>query len=286
MLKWCNEMELFDVRIQSDEKKMLNLGCGTHYHNDWINVDMNPIDSSIIKCDLRQGIPFPDNYCDVIYSSHILEHFPRNIAQRFINECYRVLKYGGICRIVTPDLEQMTNNYLNSLSKVQTDNEASILDYEECVLKLYDQAVRNFPGGDYRAIRHKRRELNIGLDKSIQNSKVSGRKFIEKITNTSLNKLKLVYPNNFKQFFLSKILTNEEYSYFQIGKFRLSGEIHYFIYDSYSLTKLMQKSQFKNILKQTSYESMIPHFKRYHLDQLDDGSNYKNDSLYLEGMKL
>jgi SAM-dependent methyltransferase len=285
MKKEWMRMEIFDSRIHQTDIKFLNLGCGTHYHNDWINVDLNPMSSSIIQYNFLQGIPFSDNFCDVVYSSHFLEHIPRDIGQRFLDECYRVLKPGGICRIVTPDLELMAKNYLTCLSLIQTNKETNRLDYEESVLKIFDQAVRNFPGGEYLGIRQKRRELNIITNPVNKDPGKDDPGIIRKIAYYTLNELKKVNLLNLKQLILSKILTNEEYSYFQIGKFRLSGEIHYFIYDSYSLTALMQKSNFKRVIKQTAHESLIPNFENYYLDTLKDNSTYKTDSLYLEGIK-
>ena len=47
-----------------------------------------------------QNIPYEDNYFDLIYCSHILEHVPDD--RKAIQELYRVLKPGGTALILVP----------------------------------------------------------------------------------------------------------------------------------------------------------------------------------------
>jgi hypothetical protein len=70
-----------------------------------------------------------------------------------------------------------------------------------------------------------------------------------------------------------------------VGKFRLSGEVHYWMYDSYSLSKLLESVGFKEILKYSANQSQIPSFNTYKLDIESDGSIRKPDSLFLECRK-
>src|SRR5690242_7915504 len=98
-------------------KSYLNLGCGQRFHSAWINVDHVPSDSSVIQHDLAQGIPFPNNSFDVVYHSHLLEHFSRPEGARFLKECSRVLKPGGLLRIAVPDLERIARTYLHALEE-------------------------------------------------------------------------------------------------------------------------------------------------------------------------
>ena len=86
---------------------MLNLGCGGRFHPEWTNIDFYSSGGAVIAHDLNLGIPFPDSSFDVVYHSHVLEHFPKAKARRFIAECVRVLKPGGILRVVVPDLEDL-----------------------------------------------------------------------------------------------------------------------------------------------------------------------------------
>ncbi len=115
---------------------LLNLGCGTHAPANWQNLDRSPsmlLDRiprvkgglrlvgvispeqaspwprNIIKADLRAKLPYMDSSVDGIYSSHALEHLYLAEAEGLLNECFRVLKDGGIIRLALPDADLLVN---------------------------------------------------------------------------------------------------------------------------------------------------------------------------------
>ncbi len=57
-------------------------------------------------------IPHASKSLDVVYSSHMIEHLDRVEAKLFLRECQRVLKPGGILRVVAPDLRVTVNDYV------------------------------------------------------------------------------------------------------------------------------------------------------------------------------
>ena len=61
--------------------------------------------------DASKKIPLADHSVAVLYSSHMLEHLDRYQAKRFLVEAYRVLRPGGILRLVVPDLERLAKRY-------------------------------------------------------------------------------------------------------------------------------------------------------------------------------
>jgi predicted SAM-dependent methyltransferase len=64
-----------------------------------------------IHHDLSYGIPYKDETADFIYSSHFLEHLPKETGQKLLKEAYRVLKKEGIIRICIPDLSYAISLY-------------------------------------------------------------------------------------------------------------------------------------------------------------------------------
>ncbi len=113
----------------------LNLGCGHNPPQGWINVDYalgarfakfpyfnrfnNAIkffkltwDRNILLHNLKTPFPWKDSSVDIIYSSHTLEHFTKEEGVFFLNECSRVLKTGGIIRVIVPDLQILVTRYL------------------------------------------------------------------------------------------------------------------------------------------------------------------------------
>ena len=103
----------------SDGLVKLNLGCYMNmYHYGWINIDGLALQQwakangyVFHQADLVKGIPFGNDSVDIINASHLIEHFTRDEALRFIQECWRVLKPTGVVRITTPDAVLLAGMY-------------------------------------------------------------------------------------------------------------------------------------------------------------------------------
>lgn len=92
----------------------LHVGCGTQYKAGWVNIDNNSdnnIDQLDINWDLSKGLPFDDNSVDYIYHEHFIEHLTYEQGLVFMQECYRVLKLGGVMRTACPDLDALIDDY-------------------------------------------------------------------------------------------------------------------------------------------------------------------------------
>lgn len=66
----------------------------------------------IVIHDLTKPLPFSNSSFQSIYSSHTLEHLFYNDALELLRESHRILKKGGIIRIVVPDLESAILEYM------------------------------------------------------------------------------------------------------------------------------------------------------------------------------
>jgi len=148
---------------------VLNLGCGYQTSDRCTNIDWSipvrlkgsrvgrrlapyllggdryrayqEMSGNVMRHDLRKGIPFPDASADAVYHSHVLEHIDREAVPAFLAEVHRVLKPGGVHRIVVPDLELQARAYLETLDKSLAGGD-NVEDHEESVHVLIEQMVR------------------------------------------------------------------------------------------------------------------------------------------------
>ena len=72
----------------------LNLGCGDQKIDGYKGVDIRDCGQEIIW-DVRNGIPFPDNSVDEVFSCHFIEHMTDAESMDLLREIYRVLKPKG-----------------------------------------------------------------------------------------------------------------------------------------------------------------------------------------------
>jgi predicted SAM-dependent methyltransferase len=240
---------------------------------------------------LLNGLPYKDNQFDVVYHSQVLEHFPKERAADFLRECFRVLKPGGILRVVVPDLENIAGEYLRRLREnIENPGEQSIANYEWILLEMYDQTVRNYPGGQMAKFLQHPSLLNekyvvdrIGyVGRSIIES---SRKNATRNQVTSIKrKLRRFTPQKLFSYvwrLVKKVFSTEAA---RIGAFRLGGEIHMWMYDRFSLSRVLSQVGFQNIEHLSAYESSIPDWERYELD-IKEGAVVDPTSLFMEAVK-
>ena len=92
-------------------QKFLHIGCGnTILPKPFLNIDGRDLEGVDLVCDLEE-LPFDDCDFDLIYCSHVLEHFKRNQIETVLSEWFRCLKKGGIFRISVPDFSALTKIY-------------------------------------------------------------------------------------------------------------------------------------------------------------------------------
>jgi SAM-dependent methyltransferase len=151
--------------------RILNLGCGlkTSSHPNIINIDWSiylfvknikilrpmiplffqgerlkkfaALPNNILVHNLKDGIPFESNSVDAVYHSHMLEHLDQDVAQQFLFEVKRVLKVGGIHRVVVPDLEELCKAYLLHCRSCEIEPAESV-NHDSYIASLLEQSVR------------------------------------------------------------------------------------------------------------------------------------------------
>ncbi len=279
--------------------KLINLGCGNNFHEDWINIDFVSNSKKVITHNLLNGIPRENNSIHVVYHSHVLEHFSRDDGNLFMKECYRVLKTNGIIRIAVPDLETIVKEYLRHLEQATNGNSESKSNYDWIVLEMFDQMVRNSSGGKMKDYLHQKELANeqyvysrIGLEgKKIRNSFLNEKRHSTNKNDAKSNSIKKnlnKIKSRVVKFYKNKTVNNLndfQTKALQIGQFRLGGEVHQWMYDRYSLTNLLEEVGFNEVRVCNAFESDIENWDSYQLDVLN-GEIRKPDSLFMEARKL
>jgi SAM-dependent methyltransferase len=268
--------------------QMLNIGCGDSYLESWLNLDYVPHSAYVRQANLLDRLPISDNSTDVVYSSHFLEHIPRNQVVGFLNECYRVTKLGGTLRLVLPDWEELCSTYLSFRREGQHDKADFLM------LEMLDQCVRRVPGGELgayyahlQASPHANKEMaelvrqRTGHDLQSGQTVASEKHWVRIIKNPKkiLSMLERVYcraviallPSAYRQQNIS--LTSV-------------GEKHAWMYDFYTVEYLLLKAGFIDVQRVSATTSNIPDFPFYPLDVMEDGLPRKGaESMYIEAVK-
>ncbi len=267
----------------------LNVGCGSKYNKNWYNIDLQSHSPDVIENNLLKGLPFKDNMFEVVYHSQVIEHIAKENVDFFIKECFRVLKPGGILRIVTPDLEDIAREYIKLLEmNTHEKSDVNRANYEWVLLELLDQTFRNKSGGNMAIFLNSQTDENVqyALDRiGYVGTSIRKEKNKPQSTSSILSRVKFhLSTRQLRIRFLKIVLTKEEFKKFEIGNFRLAGEIHYWLYDKLSLKELLQKNDFKNVIKTTSSSSRIPDWPTFELDE-KNGVPYDPKSLFMEATK-
>jgi predicted SAM-dependent methyltransferase len=102
-------------RYRNEAELLINLGAGKYGKPGWVNVDW--VRHSGINCiyDCRRGLPFGDESARAIFCEHFLEHLDyTEHVPRFLSECRRVLRPGGVLRVIVPDAERYLRAYCDA----------------------------------------------------------------------------------------------------------------------------------------------------------------------------
>lgn len=89
----------------------LHLGCATKALTGFINVDIRDMPGVDMIDDISRLKKFLDGSADLIYVSHVLEHFGRREYKEVLKRWHTVLKDGGVLRIAVPDFEKIVEHY-------------------------------------------------------------------------------------------------------------------------------------------------------------------------------
>ena len=90
----------------------LSLGSGGVRFDGWIHLDGDPQWIPDVCMDLRARLPFADGAASYLHSEDFIGQLSLAEAEAFFAECARVLRPGGVFRLLTPDLALLAGMYV------------------------------------------------------------------------------------------------------------------------------------------------------------------------------
>lgn len=260
----------FFVKKTTQGKAFLNFGCGSVFHADWNNIDLLE-HKDVLKWDIRKDLPYPNNSFDFAYSSHVLEHMSLEDAAKLLGEIFRIMKPGAILRTAVPDLERICKEYITNIDAARQNPSAeNIAKYDWIKIELMDQMTRKKSGGYMRQV--------------INSANSTLREYIvERIGDAGSGNKEMNGP---KRSIIQKIFGKAQ-SLLRKNDPGSMGELHLWMYDSFSLGIHLKKIGFKEASVKRFDESSLPEWRKYNFDasKMFPGKARKPDSLYMEAIK-
>lgn len=90
----------------------LSIGAGARRIPGWVHLDIDPALQPDIVADITQPLPLPDASVSYILCEEVVTQISIEACIGFLRECRRVLRPGGVVRVLMPDLHRFVTAYL------------------------------------------------------------------------------------------------------------------------------------------------------------------------------
>lgn len=126
---------LLDLAILRNRIKLsrgefsLNIGGGRWFRKGWKNLDCYAASKFVhYRLDLRENKPLPiaGGVVRKVFCSHVIEHLSDDSGRFLVHELYRVMKPGGVLRIVCPDSDKLFEAYHQNNTDFFRSNEITL----------------------------------------------------------------------------------------------------------------------------------------------------------------
>jgi SAM-dependent methyltransferase len=266
------------IRPSMTQARFMNLACGATYvkSGEWLNLDYTPLGPAVVQANLLGRLPAPNASMDVVYSSHFIEHVPRPRVAPLLAECRRVLKPGGLLRLVVPDLLEMSTRYVQSRQLGHHDTA------DRLVLEMVDQCVRRYSGGELAGFYG---QVRASGDPELKRWVFERSGETLDVASTGTPRSWSARVSGAVQRRYIRLLWRLMPQAFREQNVSLAdvGELHAWLYDAHSLGQLLLQAGFRQVSQQRHDQSSEPGFPLRPLDCTAAGEPRKGlQSLYLE----
>ena len=264
--------------------KILNLGCGGIYEKspNWVNLDFTSNSVHVQRANLLSKLAFEEGEFDGVYSSHFLEHIPYEKVPAFLLECFRVLKPGGMIRLVLPNFEEMCVEYLRQLKTG---------DYEKAnfvVIEIIDQCVRQVSGGELGKLYSSLHNDNSKKELKQYICERTGADFtVKPVVVGGFSNLKNKYFNKARKYWINFLLSMLPLAFRQQNVTLTEvGESHKWLWDFYQIKSMLEKVGFSGVEMLSHNKTNFPDKTFSNLDINSEGLPRKGiDSMFIEARK-
>jgi predicted SAM-dependent methyltransferase len=91
----------------------VNIGSGGKGLPDWINIELTRMRDTTLCLDIRRRLPLAEESVSRILAEHVLEHIDfRSDVPVVLQDWHRVLRPGGVLRIIVPDARRFLQAYV------------------------------------------------------------------------------------------------------------------------------------------------------------------------------
>jgi predicted SAM-dependent methyltransferase len=282
----------------------VNLACGCTFVDGqgWINLDFEPGNPAVQQADLLGYLPIDDCRVSILYSSHFLEHIPKSQVKAFLLECYRVLKPGGVIRLVLPDFEEMCREYI-----LRRDNNEHIK-ADFLVVEIIDQCVRLRGGGELKDVYQRiantpdsnqemiefvrlRNGETLGMgrchkEENAMGAGIAHQSLIARLILKISNRTKSVKRQLSEAWFSWLIGRLPSAFRRQNISFAPIGERHHWLWDLHQISDVLLECGYTAIARCQCNTSRIAGFPFFPLDVDEEGRPRKGaESMYIEAIK-
>jgi predicted SAM-dependent methyltransferase len=255
--------------------RLLNLGCGTRRHPAWMNADLDPRSPEVLNVDVRRPLPFLDGDFDAVYLSHVLEHLAPDLGRRLLVEMARVVRPGGIVRVVVPDLEGICRAYLATLDEAGRGEPGAREKHAWMTLELVDQMARVRKGG--LMLRWWQRDPVPAEPFVIARMGNDAGETIEHFRRKRAASGAPPISGDWRD--------APEPDDAEALAFRRSGEVHRWMYDRISLAAALEEAGLSATVVCGPLDSAIPGWGEFFLEADREGRPHKPDSLAMEARR-